>query len=138
MASLNKVQLIGHLGRDPEIRYTPEGVATTRISLATSEAWKDRDSGKPQERTDWHQVVFWDGLAKVVGEHLIKGSLIHVEGQLRTRKYQKDGQDVYVTEVRATELLMLGGKRKDTAPGKGSTAPAGAVSGEVGADDIPF
>ncbi len=113
MASLNKVQLIGHLGANPETRFFPDGDAVTNISLATTETWKDKN-GEKQERTEWHRVVFFGKLAEVAGEHLKKGALVYVEGRLRTRKWQdKDGQDRYTTEVAADRLQMLGGKRSD-------------------------
>lgn len=136
MASLNKVQLIGNLGRDPEVRYMPDGTPTTTISLATSETWKDKQTGEKKEATEWHRVVFYRGLAEVVGEYLTQGSTIYVEGKLKTRKYQdKDGSDKYVTEVRAGELLMLGGKRKKD----GEAASEGQrYSDPQGDDDVPF
>ena len=110
-ASLNRVNLIGNLGRDPELRYYPDGTPTTTISLATTESWKDKESGEKREATEWHRVVFVRGLAEVVGEYLKSGSSIWVEGKLKTRKWaDKDGQDRYVTEIHANRMQMLGGK----------------------------
>ncbi len=114
MASLNQVQIIGNIGRDPEIRYMPDGTPTTQVSIATSETWKDRNTGEQKESTEWHRVVFYKGLAEVVGKYLTKGSTVFVQGKLKTRKYSdKDGVEKYVTEIRAGELIMLGGKRKE-------------------------
>lgn len=97
---INKVILIGNLGRDPEIRYTASGGAIANITLATSESWKDKNTGEQQERTEWHRVVFFGKLAEIVGEYLKKGSKVYVEGRLQTRKWQgQDGQDRYTTEV---------------------------------------
>jgi single-strand DNA-binding protein len=111
MASLNKVQLIGHLGRDPETKYLPNGDAVTNVSIATSESWKDKTTGEKQERTEWHRITFWGRLAEIAGEYLKKGSQVYVEGKLQTRKWQdKDGQDRYTTEIRADEMKMLGGR----------------------------
>jgi len=108
---INKVILVGNLGNDPEIRYTPGGSALANISLATSEAWRDKQSGELQERTEWHRVIFFNRLAEIVGEYLHKGSKIYVEGSLRTRKWQdKNGIDRYTTEIIANEMHMLDGK----------------------------
>ena len=97
---VNKVILVGHLGGDPEVRYLPNGNAVAQVSLATSEAWKDKQTGQPQERTEWHRLAFFGKVAEIVGEFARKGSLIYVEGMLRTRKWQgQDGQDKYTTEV---------------------------------------
>lgn len=105
---VNKVILIGNLGKDPEVRYMPSGAAVTNVTLATSETWKDKQSGEMQERTEWHSVVFFNRLAEIAGEHLRKGSKIYVEGSLRTRKWQgKDGSDRYTTEIVASEMQML-------------------------------
>src|SRR5207245_9906740 len=109
MASVNKVILVGNLGRDPETRYNPEGGAITNISIATTDTWKDKASGEKQERTEWHRVVFFSRLAEVAGEYLKKGSQVYVEGSLRTRKWQdKEGQDRYSTEIRGDVMQMLG------------------------------
>lgn len=108
---VNKVILIGNLGSDPEVRYTPNGNAVANISLATSEAWRDKQSGELQERTEWHRVVFFNRLAEIVGEFLHKGSKCYVEGSLRTRKWQdKTGQERYTTEIIATEMHILDGR----------------------------
>jgi single-strand DNA-binding protein len=105
---INKVILIGNLGNDPEVRYTPNGSAVANITLATSETWRDKQSGELQDRTEWHRVVFFGRLAEIVGEYLRKGSKIYVEGSLRTRKWQdKNGVDRYTTEIIANEMHML-------------------------------
>ncbi len=105
---INKVILIGNLGQDPETRYMPSGGAVTNVTLATSENWKDKNTGQPQERTEWHRVVFFNRLAEIAGEYLKKGSKVYVEGSLRTRKWQgQDGQDRYTTEIVANEMQML-------------------------------
>jgi single-strand DNA-binding protein len=105
---VNKVILIGNLGKDPEVRYMPSGGAVANVTLATSESWKDKQSGDMQERTEWHNVVFFNRLAEIAGEYLKKGSKVYVEGSLRTRKWQgKDGQDRYTTEIVAAEMQML-------------------------------
>jgi len=105
---VNKVILVGNLGNDPETRYMPSGGAVTNISVATSEVWKDKQTGQPQERTEWHKVVFFNKLAEIAGEYLRKGSKVYVEGTLRTRKWQdQSGQDRYSTEVVANEMQML-------------------------------
>jgi single-strand DNA-binding protein len=131
MASLNKVFLIGNVGHDPELRYYPDGTPTVTISLATTESWKDKDSGEKVERTEWSRVVFNRGLAEVVGEYVGKGDPIHVEGKLRTRKWtDKDGVDKYVTEVHAQSMQMLGGKRAE-----GSAKPAKAQRSNTDAGD---
>lgn len=111
MASLNKVQIIGNLGRDPEVRYTPNGNAVCNVSVATTRQWKNKDSGDRQEETEWHRVVFYDRLAEIAGEYLKKGRSVYVEGRLKTRKWQdKEGKDQYTTEIIATEMQMLGGR----------------------------
>ncbi len=105
---INKVILIGNLGQDPEIRYMPSGGAVTNVNIATSETWKDKQTGQPQERTEWHRVVFFNRLAEIAGEYLKKGSKCYIEGSLRTRKWQgQDGQDRYTTEIVASEMQML-------------------------------
>lgn len=110
MASVNKVILVGNLGRDPETRYQADGGAITNISIATTSSWKDK-SGEKQEATEWHRISFFGKLAEIAGEYLKKGSQVYVEGKLRTRKWQdKDGQDKYTTEVIADAMQMLGGK----------------------------
>ncbi len=128
---VNKVILVGNLGQDPEVRYMPSGGAVTNVNLATSETWKDKQTGEQQERTEWHRVVFFNRLAEVVGEYLAKGSQIYVEGQIRTRKWQdSDGQDRYTTEIVAKEMQMLGGRSggrdggggRDASPANGRRA----------------
>lgn len=106
---INKVILIGNLGNDPETRYMPSGGAVTNISIATSESWKDKQTGQQQERTEWHRVVFFNRLAEIAGEYLRKGSKVYIEGSLRTRKWQdqQSGQDRYSTEIVASEMQML-------------------------------
>jgi single-strand DNA-binding protein len=111
MASVNKVILIGNLGRDPETRYMPDGGAITNISVATTDVWKDKN-GEKQEKTEWHRVAFFGKLAEIAGEYLKKGSQVYVEGRLQTRKWQdKDGQDKYTTEVIADRMQMLGSRQ---------------------------
>ena len=107
---INKVIIVGNLGKDPETRFMPAGGAVTNITLATSETWKDKNTGQPQERTEWHRVVFFNRLAEIAGEYLRKGSKIYIEGSLRTRKWDKDGVDMYTTEIVATEMQMLDSK----------------------------
>jgi len=124
---INKVILVGNLGQDPEVRYTPGGAAVTTISVATSESWKDKNTGQMQEKTEWHRVVFFGRLAEVAGEYLRKGSQVYVEGKLQTRKWQdKNGQDRYTTEVVVDGfggvLQMLGGRGEGAAPAQAGTA----------------
>jgi single-strand DNA-binding protein len=153
---INKVILVGNIGKDPEVRYTASGSAITNISIATSESWRDKTSGEQQERTEWHKVVFFNRLAEIAGEYLKKGSQVYVEGSMRTRKWQdKDGQDRYTTEVVANEMQMLGGRGgsegvdrppsekkgfRDSPPtrqGAGDPPPFDEADGFVD-DDIPF
>lgn len=111
MASVNKVTLIGNLGRDPEVRYTPNGAAVCNVSIATTRNWKDKNSGDKVEETEWHRVVFYDRLAEIAGEYLKKGRSVYVEGRLKTRKWQdKDGKDNYTTEIVAEQMQLLGGR----------------------------
>ena len=107
---VNKSIIVGNLGNDPDVRSMPNGNAVTRISVATSETWKDRDSGQSNERTEWHRIVFFNRLAEVAGQYLKKGSKVYVEGQLRTNQWEKDGQKHYTTEIIAREMQMLDGK----------------------------
>ena len=111
MASVNKVIIIGNLGRDPEVRYTPSGSAVCNVSVATTRNWKNRESGEKQEETEWHRVVFYDRLAEIAGEYLKKGRPVYVEGRLKTRKWQdKEGKDTYTTEIIADQMQMLGSR----------------------------
>jgi single-strand DNA-binding protein len=128
MASVNKVIIVGNLGRDPETRYLPSGEAVTNISVATTETWKDKASGEKKEATEWHRISFFGKLAEIAGEYLKKGSQVYVEGQLRTRKYQdkETGKDRYSTEIRADRMQMLG-----------SRAGAGVPSDDSGGDPAP-
>jgi len=156
MASVNKVILIGNLGRDPETRYMPDGGAITNISIATTETWKDKQ-GEKQEKTEWHRVAFFGKLAEIAGEYLKKGSQVYVEGRLQTRKWQdKDGADKYTTEIVANAMQMLGSRQGmgggDRAPEMGGERDAGAGASRAQAkpakagggkfddleDDIPF
>lgn len=148
MASVNKVILIGNLGRDPETRYMPNGEAVTNINVATSETWKDKASGEKQEKTEWHRVTFYRRLAEIAGEYLKKGSQVYIEGRLETRKWQdKEGKDRYTTEIIANEMKMLGSRSGQGEPavreapeekaGKpAATKPAGKFDDLD--DDIPF
>ena len=152
--SVNKVILVGRLGKDPETRYMTNGDAVTNVSLATSDTWKDKN-GEKQERTEWHNLVFYRRLAEVAGEYLKKGSHIYVEGKIQTRKWQdKEGKDRYTTEIIVNEMQMLGGKSSgggsfevvDSAPSRGassggSSKPAAKPAGgsfDNFDDDIPF
>src|SRR5580765_3879201 len=127
MASVNKVIVVGNLGRDPETRYMPDGAAITNVSVATSFQWTDKASGEKKEETEWHRVVFRGKLAEVAGEYLKKGSQVYVEGRLRTRKWQdKDGQDRYSTDIRADVMQMLGRRE-----GGGAPREEGAPRGEA-------
>lgn len=110
MPSLNKAQLIGNIGRDPELRYTTNGTAVCTISLATSRNWKDKQSGEKREETEWHRVTFYDRLAEIIGEYGRKGKSLYVEGRLKTSKYEKNGQDHYTTEIIADSMQFLGGR----------------------------
>ena len=126
---INKVILVVNLGKDPETRYMPSGGAVTNVTIATSESWKDKQTGQQQERTEWHRVVFFNRLAEIAAEYLKKGSKVYVEGSLRTRKWQgQDGQDRYTTEIVASEMQMLdsrGGMGGDYQPSQSAPASAG-------------
>jgi single-strand DNA-binding protein len=145
---INKVILVGHLGQDPEVKYMPSGSAVANVSIATTESWKDKNSGEKQDRTVWHRVVFFARLAEIVGEYLRKGSQVYVEGRLQTRKWQdKSGQDRYTTEIVASEMQMLGGRGGSSSGSADFSspdeAPAGSASEAGGRDegfddDIPF
>lgn len=111
MSSLNKAIIIGYLGKDPEIRYTASGDAVCNLTVATSESWKDKNSGEKKEQTEWHRISMFGKLAEIAGQYLKKGSLVYIEGKIKTRKWtDKDGQDRYTTEIHASEMKMLGGK----------------------------
>ncbi|MEQ3723177.1 single-stranded DNA-binding protein [Alcanivorax sp.] len=134
---VNKVILIGNLGADPETRFMPSGGAVTNVRLATSESWKDRQSGQMQERTEWHRVVFFNKLGEIAGEYLKKGSKVYIEGSIRTRKWQgQDGQDRYTTEIVANEMQMLDGRGEGGGQGGGYTQspPAQGNQGGYGND----
>ncbi|MGI9322261.1 MAG: single-stranded DNA-binding protein [Pseudomonadales bacterium] len=156
---VNKVILIGNLGQGPEVRYMPSGGAVTNVSLATSKQWRDRESGEQKERTEWHRLVFYRRLAEIAGEYLRKGSKVYIEGELRTRDWEKEGQKHYTTEVIVNEMSMLdgrgeGGQSRPPPSGKSDQASQGggdqgAVTADGGAgdqgppsddfdDDIPF
>jgi single-strand DNA-binding protein len=159
MASINKVIIIGNLGRDPETRYMPDGGAITNISVATTDKWKDKN-GEMQEKTEWHRVAFFGKLAEIAGEYLKKGSQVYVEGRLQTRKWQdKDGQDKYTTEIVANQMQMLGSRQgmggggasaepRESTAAESAPARSGAGGGKPAAksggkfddfeDDIPF
>lgn len=125
---INKVILIGNIGQDPEVKYMPSGGAVTNVSVATSETWKDKNTGQAQERTEWHRVVFFNRLGEIAGEYLRKGSKVYIEGSLRTRKWQaQDGTDRYTTEIVASEMQMLDG-RGDNVGGNAGIG-AGAAMG---------
>jgi single-strand DNA-binding protein len=138
MASINKVILIGNLGKDPETRYSADGAAITNITLATTDSWKDKATGEKKEQTEWHRVVFFNRLAEIAGEYLRKGRPVYIEGRLRTRKWtDKEGQDRYTTEIVADVMQMLG-SREGAGGGMGASdsddaaAPARASSGSGG------
>ena len=153
---VNKVILVGNLGKDPEVRYSPNGQAVANVTLATSESWKDKNTGDKQEKTEWHRIVFFGRLAEIVGEYLHKGSQIYVEGRLQTRKWQdKEGHDRYTTEIVANEMQMLGSRgggggaanagkaakqeEPESAESKAQTpAKSGPASDGDFDDDIPF
>lgn len=139
MAGVNKVILIGRLGRDPEVRYTPSGVAVANFSIATSEEWKDKDTGEKQERTEWHKIVAWRRLGEICGEYLHKGKEVYIEGKLQTRPWEdRDGNKRYTTEVVANVMQMLGAAGKEgkvqSADNKFSTEEPVTVP----EDEIPF
>ncbi len=144
---VNKVILIGNLGQDPEVRYMPNGGAVCNLTVATSESWKDKNTGENQERTEWHRIVMYRRLAEIAGEYLKKGSKVYLEGKLQTRKWQdKQGQDRYTTEVVADEMQMLDSRGGGSAgfapqqsrPAASNQAPAQAPADGGFEDDIPF
>ncbi|MEX1032414.1 MAG: single-stranded DNA-binding protein [Cellvibrionaceae bacterium] len=121
---INKVILIGNLGQDPETKYTPSGTAVTNVSLATTDSWKDKQSGEQQERTEWHRLVFFNRLAEIAGEYLRKGSKVYVEGRLQTRKWQdQSGQDRFMTEIVVNDMQMLDSRGGSQADNNYSAAP---------------
>ena len=141
MASVNKVILVGNLGRDPETRYSPDGAAITNVSIATTDTWKDKASGEKQEKTEWHRVVFFDRLAEIAGEYLKKGSQVYVEGRLQTRKWtDKEGNERYTTEIRAERMQMLGSRAGGSGGGDfddGSAPPRAAGGGRDSGSRAP-
>jgi len=120
---VNKVILVGNVGGDPETRFMPSGGAVTNLTLATSESWKDKQTGQPQERTEWHRVVFFNRLAEIAGEYVRKGSKIYVEGSLRTRQWEQDGVKRYTTEIVAAEMQMLDSRQGGAQAGGQGQAP---------------
>jgi single-strand DNA-binding protein len=159
MASVNKVIIVGNLGKDPEVRYMPSGSALCTVSIATSRQWKDKTSGDKQEETEWHRVTFFDRMAEIAGEYLKKGRSVYVEGRLKTRKYtDKDGVEKFSTEIVATDMQLLGGRDgggageemgepraaapRSAAPARSAPAPRPPAKSSTGFDDmdddIPF
>lgn len=145
---INKVILVGNLGRDPETRYMPSGGAVTNVSIATSKSWRDRDSGEQKERTEWHRIVFFNRLAEIANEYLKRGSKVYVEGELRTREWEREGQKHYTTEIVANEMQMLDSRGEGgmgAMGGGGSASSRSQQSDDFGPppsddfdDDIPF
>mgnify|MGYP006258542451 FL=1 len=142
-SGINKVILVGNLGQDPEVRFTAGGAAVTTLSLATSESWKDKESGQDQEKTEWHRVVLWNRLAENAGEYLKKGSKVYIEGQLQTRKWEQDGQTRYTTEVIGRDMQFLDSRAGSSASNNyedmnqdvsNGTMPESGITD----DDIPF
>ena len=151
MASVNKVILVGNLGKDPEVRYMPSGEAVTNITLATTDSWKDKNSGEKKEATEWHRVVFFRKLAEIAGQYLKKGSQVYIEGSLKTRKWEKDGHTNYTTEIVADSMQMLGKREGGGSPDyerserPSGSAPAARPAAQPASsgiadfeDDIPF
>ena len=144
MGSVNKAIIIGNLGRDAEVRYTPGGTAVANISVATTETWNDKTSGQRQEKTEWHRVAIWGKTAEAIGEYLTKGRQVYVEGRIETRQWDdKDGQKRYTTEIRSDRVVLLGGR--GDGPDQGAPAPKPSTGGgpppsppELTEDDIPF
>ena len=143
-SGINKVILVGNLGQDPEIKYTAGGAAVTTLSIATSDSWKDKDSGMDQERTEWHRVVLWRRLAEIAGEYLKKGSKVYIEGQLQTRKWEQEGQTRYTTEIIARDMQFLDsrGSSNTSSTQKSSEmndqSAADVPDSAIDDDDIPF
>ena len=143
-SGINKVILVGNLGQDPEVKYTAGGAAVTTLSLATSDSWKDKETGTDQERTEWHRVVLWRRLAEIAGEYLKKGSKIYIEGQLQTRKWEQDGQTRYTTEIVAKDIQFLDSKGNSESSERSNSDSSKEQStsdisdGDIDDDDIPF
>ena len=133
-SGINKVILVGNLGQDPEVKYTAGGAAVTTLSVATSESWKDKDTGQDQEKTEWHRVVLWRRLAEIAGEYLKKGSKVYIEGQLQTRKWEQDGQTRYTTEVVGRDMQFLD-SRGNTSSDNSSNYED--VNQDVGSQSLP-
>lgn len=145
MASVNKVILVGNLGRDPETRYAPSGEAISSITIATADSWKDKSTGERKERTEWHRISFFGRLAEVVGMHLKKGASVYIEGSLRTRKYKdKDGAEKFITEVRGDTMQMLNSRPaaqtdgQDGAPARPRQPARAPETWDNMDDDLPF
>jgi single-strand DNA-binding protein len=142
MASVNKVIIVGNLGRDPETRYMPSGDAITNIAIATTDSWKDKATGEKKEQTEWHRISAFGKLAEIMGQYLKKGSQVYIEGSLRTRKYtDKDGIERYATEIRADSMQMLGGRQEGSAPQRQAAPQAASKPAPNFSDmddDIPF
>ncbi len=142
MAGINKVIIVGRLGRDPEVRYTQDGTAVANFSVATSDEWRDKETGERRERVEWHRVVAWRRLGEICGQYLSKGRLVYVEGKLQTRSWEQDGVTRYMTEIQASDVQFLGG-RDDSQDGP-AQRPAGPDSvpeppiPDSQDDDIPF
>lgn len=142
-SGINKVILVGNLGQDPEVKYTAGGAAVTTLSLATSESWKDKDTGTDQEKTEWHRVVLWRRLAEIAGEYLKKGSKVYIEGQLQTRKWEQDGQTRYTTEVIGRDMQFLDSRGGTSENSSYENSNSDMVSQDlpdsgITDDDIPF
>ncbi len=136
---INKVILVGNLGRDPETRYMPNGGPVTNVSVATSRAWKDRDTGEAKERTEWHRVVFFNRLAEIAGEYLRRGSKVYIEGELRTREWEREGQKHFTTEIVANEMQMLDsrgdGPMQSGSSGQSSPSPSSSTASPASSSD---
>lgn len=136
MASVNKVIIVGNLGKDPEVRYSQSGDAITGITVATTDKWKDKATGEQKEATEWHRISFFGKLAEIAGQYLKKGSQIYVEGKLKTRKYtDKDGIEKYSTEINADQLQMLGSRPQESEPAKPQPRK---ITHDIPHDEIPF
>ena len=143
-SGINKVILVGNLGQDPEVKYTAGGAAVTTLSIATSDSWKDKETGEDQERTEWHRVVLWRRLAEIAGEYLKKGSKVYIEGQLQTRKWEQEGQTRYTTEIVARDLQFLDSKgtkdlsNEENLRSSSDESVADVDKSGIDDDDIPF